>query len=257
MTFQLSKSKSLFSENELRLLREKTLPEHIAIIMDGNRRWAKANKFSTLKSTFEGHNAGALNLATIVQASIEIGIKALTIYGFSTENRTRSSREIEILYQVIEFSLKKNKEKMIDEGVKFNFMGDLSPFPASLIKVIEDVKKATEKGSCIEVVIGLNYGSRNEITRAFKRLLNEVEKGHLKKDEISEKTISSFLDTAHLKDPDLLIRTSGEMRLSNFLLWQLAYTEIYVTECLWPDFDHHHFLRALFEFQKRERRIGK
>lgn len=250
-------SKTIFSERDLLLLREKSLPEHVAIIMDGNRRWAKRNKFSLLKSTLEGHNAGALNLVKIVQAAIELKIKALTIYGFSTENRTRSEKEIEILYHVIEFSLKKNKEKMIEEGVKFNFMGDLSPFPSSLRKVIENVKKLTEKGSSIEVVVGLNYGSRNEITRAFRRILEEVEKGKIKKEEITETTISSFLDSAHLKDPDLLIRTSGEMRLSNFLLWQLAYTEIYVTECLWPDFSQEQFLKALFEFQKRERRIGR
>lgn len=247
----------LFKPAEIAAIRQKALPAHVAIIMDGNRRWARKNAFSELKSTFEGHNSGAMALLQIIKAAVEIGIKTLTVYGFSTENRGRSAHEVETVYHIIERYLKDNRQLMKEEGVKFSTIGDFNTLPSTLKEEVELARRQTQEGKNLEVILALNYGARDEITRAFRRIADQIIEGAVKKEAISEELIGQFLDTSGRVDPDLLIRTSGEMRLSNFLLWQLAYAEIYLTDTLWPDFSAHHFYKAISDFQARERRIGR
>lgn len=232
------------------------LPRHIAIIMDGNRRWAKRH-FLKNRNPLGGHWVGADVLTTLVEAASDLGIKILTVYAFSTENWERSTLEVNTLLEILENSLNKQRPKMIQQGVRFHVIGDITPFPLSLKKSIQMSLCETEKGNQIDFVVALNYGGRDEIRRGIQKMIQEVVEGKLSKESITEETISHYLDTAPFGDPDLLIRTSGEERISNFLLWQLAYTELYVTETLWPDFTPRDLLKAVLDFQKRQRRRGK
>ena len=175
---------------------------------------------------------------------------------FSTENWKRSSFEVDALLKIFEFFLRDNQKRMIDEEVRFHAIGDLAPFSDSLKKQIRDVENATKEGKAIDLVVAFNYGGRDELCRAFKKMHRDATLGFLDPEEITPEKVSSYLDTAPWKDPDLLIRTSGEMRVSNFLLWQLAYSEIYVTDVFWPDFTPQELYRAVRAFQLRERRIG-
>lgn len=228
------------------------IPDHVAIIMDGNRRWAKSNGFSTLR----GHKKGADNLIEVVRAAIDFNIKILTVYAFSTENWDRKENEVKALWRLFEEYLVKNEKEFLKLGLKLKVIGDITKCPKSLQKKILHATLATEKGTKITLVLAINYGARDEIKRAFKKILIDYDNKELKKENISEKLISSYLDTSSLKEPDLLIRTSGEMRLSNFLLWQLAYSELYVTKALWPDFSKLELKKALLDYQMRERRFG-
>lgn len=221
-------------------------------MMDGNRRWAKRFLFSPEK----GHRQGAEALTTTVDAALELGIKTLTVYSFSTENWKRSKTEINILMNILKDYLKKQRLPMIEDGVRLKTIGDLSRFSTDVIEVLQETKEATANGNKIDLVLALNYGSRDELCRAFRTMLSDYDKKILKKEDVTESLVASYLDTAEWQDPELLIRTSGEQRISNFLLWQISYAEIVTTPVLWPEFSPQHLLEAIIDFQKRERRLG-
>jgi undecaprenyl diphosphate synthase len=242
----------LFSQEEVSLLDFSSIPKHVAIIMDGNRRWEKEHGMPL----FSGHWKGAEILTQIVRAASELGIQTLTVFAFSTENWMRSDIEVESLMRLFEIYLIQQKESMVEEGVRLHAIGDLDKLPQRIQKVVADTKAATKEGSQIELVLAINYGSRNEIIRAIQKMIKAAKEEKISESEIDETLVSKFLDTATLSDPDLLIRTSGEQRLSNFLLWQASYTELYVEKVFWPDFSEKHFLKAILEYQKRKRRLG-
>lgn len=246
-------SSSLFSAEKLSSLDPANIPQHVAIIMDGNRRWAKKRFFSTAL----GHSKGVDALMESVKAAKELGIKVLTVYGFSTENWKRSKLEVKILLEIFEQALLKHTEPMVQNGVRLHSIGDVSPFPSRFIDKLEESKERTSHCDGIDLVLALNYGGRDELRRAVSSIADDLEAGKLKKNQIDEELISSYLDTAKWNDPDLLIRTSGENRVSNFLLWQLSYSELYVTNQLWPDFSPENLLDAVLEYQNRERRLGE
>lgn len=249
----LQTKKLHFSDEQLTQLAECPLPHHVAIIMDGNRRWSE--KYALTK--LGGHWRGAHVLTQIVEAAADLGIRVLTVFAFSTENWKRSPEEVESLLKIFESYLKENCQKMVVQGVRFHVIGDITPLPASLKKTIERTCLMTSKGERIDFVVALNYGGRDEICRIVKKIVAEVESGKLSKNDINENCITSFSDTSSFGDPDLLIRTSGERRISNFLLWQLAYTEVYITETLWPEFTPFDLFIAVLDFQNRQRRNGK
>lgn len=243
---------TIYTKHELAQINREHVPEHVAIIMDGNRRWAKNNN----KPVHVGHWQGAETLDQIVQASIELGIKALTVYSFSTENWKRSAGEVDALMYLLEAYLVNKREMLVKEGVRLETIGDLSKFPEAVQIAIKDTKEATKQGTQIDLILALNYGGRDDIRRATMKLLDDVVSGCIQKEDITEKAISSRLDTAKWPDPNLLIRPSGDVRISNFLIWQISYSEIYYTEILWPDFSKCHLLDAVIAFQKRNRRFG-
>jgi len=222
------------------------IPEHIAIIMDGNGRWAKKR---SLLRVF-GHKQGVKTVKKIVKSASRLGVKVLTLYAFSAENWKRPKTEIEALFSLLSQFMKKDFKELSDVGVRLRILGDLSKFPQDLKSEIASACQATEKNANLELNIALNYGARQEIVKAFEEMLAQGIK------KPTEEIVSSFLYTAGQPDPDLLIRTSGEFRISNFLLWQIAYSEIYITDKLWPDFTPQDLEAAIFEFQKRERRFG-
>jgi undecaprenyl diphosphate synthase len=228
------------------------IPKHVAIIMDGNRRWAKNQGLSPMV----GHWKGAEVLRLISESAANIGIKVLTVYAFSTENWSRGAEEVHSLMKLFEMYLRSQKDHMVASGVKLDVIGDIDRLPLSVKETVRDVKAATANGSRIELVLALNYGARDDIKRAVVSILEDVEKGVLSKKDVSEKLIASYLDTAKWEDPELLIRTSGEKRLSNFLLWQISYAEVHYVDVLWPDFNEEALLDAILEFQKRDRRTG-
>jgi len=228
------------------------VPRHVAIIMDGNRRWAKRYCMPAVV----GHWKGAETLTKIVESASNLGIKVLTVFAFSTENWTRPLEEVDGLMELFKMYLIGQRNRMVDEGVRLDVIGNLSKLPLDVRHVLEETKKMTAKGSKIDLVLAINYGARDDIRRAAIALIEECEKGKLRKEEISEQVFSRYLDTAKWGDPDLLIRTSGEKRLSNFLLWQISYAEVYITEVLWPDFTEEELLNAIMEYQRRDRRSG-
>lgn len=244
---------TVYSEEEFALIDPTCVPNHIGIIMDGNRRWAKKFDYPLQM----GHWQGAKQLDSIVQASIEIGIRVLTVYAFSTENWMRPSFEVKVLMRLLEGYLKGKRKQLVEEGVRLSAIGDLSGLPRNVLNALQQTIEATEKCDKLNFVIAINYGSRNEITRCVKKIIHEASLGNLKEKEISEKVISSFLDTHKWPDPDLIIRTSGESRNSNFLAWQAVYSEMVVSNVLWPEFSEIDFLKAIVEYQRRKRRFGK
>lgn len=253
MCMSLIVEKELIKEDgEIETILEGKIPRHVAIIMDGNRRWAQKRGFI---STY-GHWKGADVVSNIVKLSSRLGIKVLTLYSFSTENWKRSQEETEGLMTLISSYLRSNLSFMLEESVKLETIGDLSQLPAEVQEVLRETKEKTRHGDQITLVLALNYGGRDEITRAVAQIAQDLEIGKIEKKQITESLIASYLDTASFGDPDLFIRTSGEQRVSNFLLWQLSYTEIYITDILWPDFTPDDFLDAIVEFQKRSRRLG-
>ncbi|WP_428027099.1 di-trans,poly-cis-decaprenylcistransferase [Arcobacter sp.] len=221
------------------------LPQHVAMIMDGNGRWAKEQG---LKRT-AGHEEGAKVVRDITTHANNLGIKYLTLYAFSTENWSRPKLEVEFLMKLLERYLKNELTVYLENGVKFKAIGDLSKFSKSLQKVINDTQEKTKNGQGLTQILALNYGSRDEITRAMKKLVE-------KKLEISEENIEACLDTAGIPDVDMLIRTSGEIRISNYLLWQCAYAEMFFTKTYWPEFSKNEFDDMLSDFKNRERRFG-
>ncbi|MGL6341052.1 MAG: isoprenyl transferase [Waterburya sp.] len=228
------------------------LPEHVAVIMDGNGRWAKKRGLPRI----EGHRRGANTLKEMLRYCKNLGIKTLTAYAFSTENWGRPTGEVNFLMTLFEKLLQKELREMEAEEVCINFIGDITPLPPSLKQEMYHSMERTKNNQGVFFNVAINYGSRHEIVKACQKLAEKVQKGELTSDQIDEGAIARHLYTSASSDPDLLIRTSGEMRLSNFLLWQLAYTEIYVTDTLWPDFNQQQFDRALMSFQQRDRRFG-
>lgn len=243
---------SIFTPEQLALLDPTRIPKHIAIIPDGNRRWAKAQKDSAEK----GHHRGANTIIDTVKAALELGVKTLTFYCFSTENWTRSPKEIHFLMWLLEDFLNEHCAELQRLGVKFNTIGNLQVLPKEALMAVERTRDATAHCQNINMVAGINYGARDELCRTFQKIAADAKNGKLKIEEITEGLISGYLDTAPWGDPDLFIRTSGEMRISNYLLWQLAYAEIYFTNVLWPDFKPANLFEAVTDFQNRERRWG-
>lgn len=243
---------TIFTSQQIASIGNGPIPRHIAIIPDGNRRWAKKQESVYHK----GHEAGADNLIEIVKAAKDLGVKTVTFYLFSTENWSRPQEEIAALMWLLQEFLQEQCSVMIAHGVRLGTIGNLSAFPPDIQKVIDKTKDATSHCNEINLVFALNYGGRDDITRALHRILDDCANGKLQKEQVTEKVIASYLDTNPWGDPDLLIRTSGEMRISNFLLWQLSYTEIYIKEMFWPEFKPKDLLDAMLEFQRRERRLG-
>ncbi len=233
-------------------LSKNPLPRHVAIIMDGNRRYAKREGLSIQ----EGHIAGAQNLLNITKAAVDIGIEILTVYAFSTENWLRSEPEIQALFHIFELYLDKMRPALIENGIKLSTIGDSSPFPLSLKTILYEVKHATKDGKALELVLAINYGGRDDLRRAIIAITRDSKDGKLQEDEITEELIGKYLYTAAWPDPDMLIRTSGEQRVSNFLLWQISYTEIFLEKMLWPDFSVEDFILAVEEYGIRNKRLG-
>ena len=228
------------------------IPEHIAIIMDGNGRWATKKG---LPRSF-GHNEGVSVLKEILKASKNLGCKILTVYAFSTENWTRPAKEVDFLINLFEKVLKKEIEEIHQESIKIKFIGDLSPFPETLKSILNSSEALTQNNKDFTLNVCVNYGGRQEIVKVAKELAFKSFSGEIKPSEVDEELFNSELLTQGIKDPELLIRTSGEKRISNFLLWQLAYSEIYISEVLWPDFNEFEFLKAIIDYQSRNRRFG-
>ncbi|ADG94562.1 undecaprenyl diphosphate synthase [Arcobacter nitrofigilis DSM 7299] len=222
-----------------------SLPQHVAIIMDGNGRWAKEQGLNRTA----GHEEGAKTVREITTHANNLGIKYLTLYAFSTENWSRPKLEVEFLMKLLERYLKNELPIYLENGVKFKAIGDLSKFSNSLQKVISDTQEKTKNAKGLTQILALNYGSRDEITRAVKKLVD-------KKLEVNQENIESCLDTAGIPDVDMLIRTSGEIRISNYLLWQCAYAEMFFTKTYWPEFSKNEFDDLLSDFKNRERRFG-
>ncbi|MGP1385959.1 MAG: isoprenyl transferase [Thainema sp.] len=234
-------------------LDQERLPKHIAVIMDGNGRWAKQRGLPRIM----GHRKGVDTLKDLLRCSRDWGIQALTAYAFSTENWGRPLEEVDFLMTLFERVLRRELEEMMQENVRIRFAGNLSALPNSLQSEIDRAMTKTAHNQGIQFTVATNYGGRQEIINACRAIATQVQQGKLSPDEIDEQTFEQHLYTVGLSDPDLLIRTSGELRLSNFLLWQMAYAEIYVTETLWPDFDRAEFHQALSNYQQRHRRFGK
>ena len=228
------------------------VPRHVAIILDGNGRWAKAKG---MPRTY-GHVKGCDNLEKICTVAKELGIKYLTVYAFSTENWKRSKEEVDGLMKLLWPYMKKCIKISRDNKMRVRVIGDPKAFDQDLQDKIRELEEYSSQFDELHFQIALNYGSRDEITRAARHMAEDVKKGSLLPEDITEDTISSYLDTRGLPDPDLLIRTSGEERLSNFLMWQLAYTEFYFTDVAWPDFDKAEFVKAIEKYNKRDRRYG-
>ena len=234
-------------------LDQNRLPNHVAVIMDGNGRWAKRQGLPRIM----GHRRGVDALKNLLRCCKDWGIPALTAYAFSTENWGRPLEEVDFLMTLFERVLRRELDEMLQEDVKIQFVGNLAALPRSLQAEIERSVTKTQNNLGIRFTVATNYGGRQEILDACRAIASQVQQGLLELDQIDEALFSRHLYTASVGDPDLLIRTSGEMRISNFLLWQLAYAEFYITETLWPDFDRTEFHRALSAYQKRDRRFGK
>jgi len=228
------------------------VPEHVAIIMDGNGRWATKKG---LPRSF-GHNKGVSALKEILKASKRLGCKIITVYAFSTENWTRPRKEVDFLIKLFSEVLQNEINEIHEESTKIKFIGDLSPFPETLKKIISSSESLTKNNNEFLFNVCVNYGGRQEIVKVAKKLALKSFSGEIKPSEVDEELFNSELLTQGIKDPELLIRTSGEKRLSNFLLWQLAYSEIYISDLLWPDFNEHEFLKAIIDYQSRNRRFG-
>ena len=228
------------------------IPRHVAIIMDGNGRWAASRGLPKIA----GHRSGVKAAQEAIEASRALGIKVLTLYTFSTENWKRPKREVEMLFGLLEEYLDRNKDKFNENNIKFSVIGNRVDLPDSVVKKIAVIEESTGNNTGLVLNLALNYGSRPEIVEASRMIALDVKEGRVSPSGIDEKLFSEYLYTKNIPDPDLLIRTSGEMRVSNFLLWQIAYSELYVTKKLWPDFKKADFKKAITEFAKRERRFG-
>lgn len=245
-------TKTYYTQEELATLNGNAIPAHVAIIPDGNRRWAKQQ----LASTMDGHRKGGDRLIEIVKAAKSMGIKTISFYLFSTENWNRPEEEVAALMWLLESFLDEQRDEMVRDGIHFHTIGELAPFPESVKTAIDKTKQATAQCGCIDLIFALNYGGRDEIRRACRQIARECLEGSLAVEDITEEVIAGRLDTGAWSDPDLFIRASGELRISNFLLWQLSYAELFMTPVLWPDFSPQHLLEAVQSFQKRQRRLG-
>ena len=228
------------------------IPKSIAIILDGNGRWAKKRNLPRAM----GHKAGCETLEKTVEDCVRLGVECLTVYAFSTENWKRSALEVGALMKLLRFYMVKLIDVANKNNVKAVMIGDESRFEPDIRKGIKKLIEATKNNTGMIFAFAINYGGRDEIKRAVENIADDVESGKISKSDISEELISSYLDTKDLPDPDLLIRTSGELRVSNFLLWQIAYSEFYITDTLWPDFDKEELLKAIESYSHRQRRFG-
>ena len=234
-------------------LKPERLPQHVAIIMDGNGRWAGRRSLKR----FLGHQQGAKSVQLVTETASRIGLPWLTLYAFSLENNLRRPRaEVNFLMRLLKSYLESNVQRMMDNNVRIRYIGRTHELPPEVQEKMRWAAETTAKNTGTTLTLALNYGGRSEIVDAFRGLAEEMARKRLNPERITEEDIHRHLYTAHMPDPDLLIRTSGEMRISNYLLWQIAYTEIYVTERLWPDFRGIHLLEAIADFQRRERRFG-
>lgn len=234
------------------LIKEK-LPRHVAIIMDGNGRWAKKRNLERIT----GHQKGIESAREIVQFCREAGIRVLTLFAFSSENWKRPKTEIKALMDLLKKYLRKESGELQKHNIRLAVIGNISDLPRSVTAVLRGMIERTKDCDGMVLNLALSYGGRDEIIQAIRGIARDVKKGLLREEDINEGTFPGYLFTKGLPDPDLLVRTSGEKRLSNFLLWQMAYTEIYVTEILWPDFKREDMIRALLDYQNRERRFGR
>lgn len=239
-------------ETETYALRAEGMPKHIAIIMDGNGRWATKRALPRKA----GHKAGAEALERIIYAARELGIEHLTVYAFSTENWKRSAEEVGAIMDLLRAYLKNYFKKFVKDDVRMDVIGDISRLDADIQKSILEIEEISREKTGLSVHIALNYGGRDELRRAVTKIAAEAAAGSLQPQDITEDVISAALDTAGTPDPELLIRTSGEERISNFLLWQIAYAEFYFSEMLWPDFNKKELEKAIYYYQNRERRFG-
>lgn len=229
------------------------LPKHVAVIMDGNGRWAKQRgKLRTF-----GHNKGVKAVRETVESAAEIGIEHLTLYAFSTENWNRPKFEINALMTLLVKTINRETKTLTENNIRLNAIGDLESLPSSCLKELNEAIDKTKGNTRMTLTLALSYSSKWEITKAIKAIAKNVNSGDLKIEEIDESTLDKHLCTLNIPDPELLIRTSGEHRISNFLLWQIAYAELYFTDKLWPDFDRADFEAAIIDYQGRERRFGK
>ena len=227
-------------------------PSHVAIIMDGNGRWAEARGLSRTK----GHRKGVEAVRAAVRAAGELGIKTLTLFSFSSENWSRPKEEVSELMSLLKVFIRRDLADLHKENVRVSIIGARHNVPHDILPLLEEAENLTRNNTATRLVIAFNYGARDEIARATRKIATQVAEGHLKPDQIDEATLKQALDTADWADPELIIRTSGEKRLSNFLLWQAAYSEFIFLDCLWPDFSKAHFEQALDEYRGRSRRFG-
>lgn len=229
------------------------LPRHVAVIMDGNGRWAKKRAWRRIR----GHEKGVDTVRAIVRASREIGISYLTLFAFSTENWQRPEAEVQALMRLLTRFLVGEVDELNENEIRLNAIGQIKRLPSKVQSVLADCMASTANNGRMTLNLALSYGARDEMTRAIQKVAQKVADGRMSAEAISQTTISQHLDTAGMPDPDLLIRTSGEMRISNFLLWQIAYSELFVTPTLWPDFGREEYLSILESYGSRERRFGK
>jgi undecaprenyl diphosphate synthase len=234
-------------------INKEKVPAHVAVIMDGNGRWAKQRGGQRIF----GHKNGVKAVRAVTEASAEIGVKYLTLYAFSTENWNRPKTEVDALMGLLVSTINTEIDTLLKNNIRLLTIGDTSMLPKSVQENLIDGIKRTENCSGLNLILALSYSARWEIVRATKLIANDVAAGKIQSEEITAELISQYLDTKGIPDPELMIRTSGEQRLSNFLLWQMAYTELYFTPVLWPDFSKEEFFRAIVEYQNRERRFGK
>ncbi len=229
------------------------LPQHVAIIMDGNGRWAKEQG----KLRVFGHQNGVKAVKDTVEGAVELGLKYLTLYAFSTENWNRPQQEVNALMEILVKTITKETATLMKHQIRLNAIGDLTSLPVACYQELIEAMEKTSANTRCTLTLALSYSSRWELTEALKTVATKVKKGELRPEDITEQLLSEHLTTAGLPDPELMIRTSGELRLSNFMMWQLAYTELYFTPKLWPDFRRSDLHEAILDFQKRERRFGK
>jgi undecaprenyl diphosphate synthase len=237
----------------LESINKDNLPKHLAIIMDGNGRWAKQK--GLLRSL--GHESGTKSVKVTVETCAKIGVENLTLYAFSTENWNRPKLEVDTLMKLLVSSLRKELKTLQENNIRLNSIGNLSKMPSSILKELNEVIEKTKNNTRMTLTLALSYGSREEILNVVKNISDKVKNNIISIDTIDESIINQHLYTHNLPDVDLLIRTSGEHRISNFLLWQIAYAELYFTDVLWPDFTEEHLYEAIISYQKRERRFGK
>lgn len=238
---------------DLELLKSKNIPQHVAIVMDGNGRWAEQKG----KPRLEGHSQGAVALRNTLEACLKTGIKYLSVYAFSLENWNRSPEEVTGLMELFVKSCHSEIDNLMQNNIRFHAIGKLDMLSEECLEELRATEDKTKNNTALMLNVAISYGSQWEIANAAKEIAKKVQAGQLNSDDIDEQLFASYLTTSYMPDPDLLIRTSGEYRISNFLLWQIAYCEFYFTDVLWPDFTTEDFYKAIADYQKRERRFGK
>ncbi|GAB3858710.1 isoprenyl transferase [Hymenobacter terrigena] len=229
------------------------IPAHVAVIMDGNGRWAKQRGGLRVF----GHQSAITAVRETVEEAAELGVRFLTLYAFSTENWNRPALEVMALMQLLVHTIRQETATLLKNSIRLEAIGDLATLPKNCQRELAEAMELTKDGTRMTLVLALSYSGRWDLTQAAKRMAADVATGHLQPSQVTEATVANYLVTAKMPDPELLIRTSGEQRISNFLLWQLAYTELYITDLLWPDFRKEHFQEAIRAYQRRERRFGK